>query len=94
MASGSGIVQIPCMNPITAAPISILPATKKQRFIDGMRVVLNIAKESADACPPLKSCLGGIEALIKHYDVGSVERKLDRTDGFTSGIQGRQRQTQ
>ena len=34
-------------------------------------VLLDVAKESADACPPLKSCLGGINALIKHYDVRS-----------------------
>ena len=31
---------------------------------------MDIAKESSDAFPPLKSCLGGINALIKHYDVG------------------------
>ena len=33
-------------------------------------MLLDIAKESSDAFPPLKSCLGGINALIKHYDVG------------------------
>jgi len=32
-------------------------------------MLLDIAKESADAFLPLKSCLGGISALIKHYDV-------------------------
>ena len=32
-------------------------------------MLLDIAKESTDAFPPLKSCLGGINALIKHYDV-------------------------
>ena len=32
-------------------------------------MLLDIAKESADALPPLKACLGGITALIKHYDV-------------------------
>jgi hypothetical protein len=32
-------------------------------------MLLDIAKESSDAFPPLKSCLGGINALIKHYDV-------------------------
>ena len=31
---------------------------------------LDIAGESADAFPPLKSCFGCINALIKHYDVG------------------------
>jgi len=62
-----------CTSPtIIAAPTSQLPAAGTQRFIDAMKMLLNIAKESADACPPLKSCLGGIEALIKHYDVGSI----------------------
>jgi len=32
-------------------------------------MLLDIAKESSDAFPPLKSCLGGINALIKHYEV-------------------------
>ena len=31
-------------------------------------MLLDIAKESSDAFPPLKSYLGGINALIKHYD--------------------------
>ena len=57
---------------LTIIPISIssLLAAKKQRFVDTMKMLLDIAKESADALPPLKSCLGGISALIKHYDVG------------------------
>ena len=46
-----------------------LSAVKKQQFIDGTRVVLDITKESADACSPLKSCLGGISMFIKYYDV-------------------------
>jgi hypothetical protein len=28
-------------------------------------MLLDLAKESADAFPPLESCLGGINALIK-----------------------------
>ena len=32
-------------------------------------MLLDVAKESSDWFPPLKSCLGGINALIKHYDV-------------------------
>ena len=43
----------------------------KEWFIDATKAMLDIANESADACPPLKSCLGGISALIKHYQVGS-----------------------
>ncbi|KAF9643732.1 hypothetical protein BDM02DRAFT_3123027, partial [Thelephora ganbajun] len=44
-------------------------SSKKQRFIDGFKTLLDIAKESSDAFPPLKSCLGGISALIKHCEV-------------------------
>ena len=36
-------------------------------------MLLDIAKESSDWFPPLKSCLGGINALIKHYDVCSYQ---------------------
>ena len=32
-------------------------------------MLLDISKESSDAFPPLKSCLGGINALINHYEV-------------------------
>ena len=41
----------------------------EQQLIDGARVVLEIAKGSADAYPSLKSRLGDIDALIKNYDV-------------------------
>jgi len=44
-------------------------AAKTTQFIDTVKVLLDIAKESADVFPPLKSCLGGINALIKHYEV-------------------------
>jgi len=43
-------------------------SSKRQRFIDATKMLLDIAKESADVLPPLKSCLGGINALIKHYE--------------------------
>ena len=42
---------------------------KKQRFTEGTKILLDIAKESADWCSPLKSALGGLSALIKHYEV-------------------------
>jgi hypothetical protein len=45
-----------------------LPA-KKQRVADGAKILLDIAKESADWFPPLKSALGGVNALIKHHEV-------------------------
>ena len=32
-------------------------------------MALDIAKESSDWFPPLKSALGGVTALIKHYEV-------------------------
>ena len=50
-------------------PTLRFPTAKKRRFIDTTKMLLDIAKESADALPPLKSCLGGINALIKHYEV-------------------------
>lgn len=34
-----------------------------------MKILLDIAKESADWFPPLKSALGGLTALIEHYEV-------------------------
>ena len=42
---------------------------KKQRVVDGVKILLDVAKESADWFPPLKSALGGVTALIKHYEV-------------------------
>jgi len=42
---------------------------KRQRVIDAAKILLDIAKESADWFPPLKSALGGVNALIKHYEV-------------------------
>ena len=45
------------------------PLTKRQRVVDGVKILLDIAKESADWFPPLKSALGGVNALIKHYEV-------------------------
>ena len=49
-----------------------LPA-KRQRIADLAKIALDVAKESSDWFPPLKSALGGVTALIKHYEV-SVER--------------------
>ena len=36
---------------------------------DAAKILLDVAKESADWFPPLKSALGGVNALIKHYEV-------------------------
>ena len=45
-----------------------LPA-KKQRVADDAKVLLDVAEESANWFPPLKSALGGVSALIKHFEV-------------------------
>jgi len=34
-----------------------------------VKILLDVAKESADWFPPLKAALGGVNALIKHYEV-------------------------
>jgi len=83
-------LQIPAFqNPLT----NRLPAAKKQRLIDVSQTLLDIAKESADAFPPLKSCLGGISALIKHYDVRPRRvASLYLADGFSTANAGRKRQ--
>ena len=46
---------------------------KRNRTADCVKVLLDVAKESSDWFPPLKSALGGVNALIKHYEV-FVER--------------------
>ena len=56
---------LPCGQSLTAW---ILPANK-QRVVDGAKILLDIAKESSDWLPPLKSALGGVCALVKHYEV-------------------------
>ncbi|KAF9787378.1 hypothetical protein BJ322DRAFT_1019804 [Thelephora terrestris] len=43
-------------------------SSKRRRLIDGAITLLDIVKESADAFPPLKSCLGAIDAFRKHYE--------------------------
>ena len=46
-----------------------LLAKKMKRFKESTKILLDIAKESADWFSPLKSALGGACALIKHYEV-------------------------
>ena len=48
---------------------SCLNPPAKQRVADVTKILLDVAKESADWFPPLKSALGGVNALIKHYEV-------------------------
>ncbi|KAF9644340.1 hypothetical protein BDM02DRAFT_991052 [Thelephora ganbajun] len=62
----SGILR---KRPLSSGGTQTAPSSsKKQRFIDATKALLDIAKESTDIFPPLKSCLGGINALIKHYE--------------------------
>jgi len=42
---------------------------KRQRVVDGVKILLDVAKESSDCFPPLKSALGFVNALIKHHEV-------------------------
>ena len=42
---------------------------KKQRATEGIKILLDVAKESSSWLPPLESALGGVNALIKHYEV-------------------------
>ena len=44
-------------------------SAKRQRIVDCAKILLDISKESSDWFPPLKSALGGVTALIKHYEV-------------------------
>ena len=58
------------MLPVTGpAPGPEQFTAKRQRVGDSLKVLLDIAKESSDWFPPLKSALGGVTALIKHYEV-------------------------
>jgi len=52
-------------SPLTAQK---LPA-KRQRAGNALKILLDVAKESSDWFPPLKAALGGVNALIKHYEV-------------------------
>ena len=58
---------------LTPSEVNLLIArnllAKKQRVVDSAKILLDVAKESADWFPPLKSALGGVNALIKHYEV-------------------------
>jgi len=60
------------MKPFATLPHD-LSAAKKHRTADSIKILLDVAKESSDWFPPLKSALGGVSALIKHYEV-FVER--------------------
>ena len=65
-----------------SSPIS---ATKKQRFLDATKTLLDIANEASNVFPPLKSCLGGLNALIKYYEVRLPPIARDLTDVSLQG---------
>jgi len=72
-ASGSDADPNPCER-IQRLPLSKLfdclnLTVKKQRVVDFVKILLDVAKESSDWFPPLKSALGGVNALIRHYEV-------------------------
>ena len=68
--SRCGLIQhLSCSQPVDNS------LAKRQRVVDGVKILLDIAGESSDCFPPLKSALGGVNALIKHYEV-SVERVI------------------
>jgi len=72
-ASGSDTDSNPC-EPIQRLPPSKIfdrsnHAAKRQRVADLAKILLDVAKESSDWFPPLKSALGGVSVLIKHYEV-------------------------
>ncbi|KAF9784529.1 hypothetical protein BJ322DRAFT_851232 [Thelephora terrestris] len=65
--------------------------SKRQRTVDCAKTLLDIAKESADWFPPLKAALGGVSALIKHYEQfedvkEKVEELIPQLDRFKQYI--------
>ena len=64
--SRCGLIQrLSCSQPVDDSP------AKRQRVVDGVKILLDIAGASSDCFPPLKSALGGVNALIKHYEVSA-----------------------
>jgi len=52
-----------------SAPDRLDPTAKKERAVDVFKILLDVAKESSDWFGPLKAALGGVCALVKHYEV-------------------------
>ena len=70
-----------------------MSAAVVQRGVNGVKILLDIAKESSDWFPPLKSALGGVSALIKHYEVSYSVSLPPAIDGLL-GKQRCQRESQ
>ena len=64
----SGFSNLSAVNSLTTRQLA-----KRQRVVDGVKILLDIAKESSDWCGPLKSAFGGVSALVNHYEV-PIER--------------------
>ena len=47
-----------------------------QKAVKGAKILLDLATESSDALPALKSVLGFFNGLVKHYGVGHSFVKL------------------
>jgi hypothetical protein len=43
--------------------------TRRQSVADGMKIILDIAKESPNWFPPLNSALSSVNTFIRHYEV-------------------------
>jgi hypothetical protein len=65
---------------------------KRQRVADGAKILLDIAKESSEWFPPLKSALGGVrrahQALRGMDRAGGRGAQLTRTLAGIRGCQG------
>jgi hypothetical protein len=44
----------------------------KSTAYSSAKVVIDVVKESSDIFPPLKAAVGGLAAILKHYDVRSI----------------------
>ena len=44
----------------------------KSTAYSSVKVVIDMVKESSDVFPPLKAVMGGLAAILKHYDVWSI----------------------
>ncbi|KAF9784560.1 hypothetical protein BJ322DRAFT_852103 [Thelephora terrestris] len=69
----------------TASGASGNDQVKKQRAVDCVKM-LDIAKESADWFPPLKAALGGVNALISHFEQPKDVKGRSRGDQPARGI--------
>ena len=53
----------------TVDPTAAYKPDRKSTLHASAGVVLDVLKESSNACAPLRSVAGGLSAILKHYDV-------------------------